>query len=81
MSVKVLYPSINKFPTFYYSQLGFDWGQATRDSHFGQVFTSNFAMDEVNCNGDEDHLQDCEYDSVDNCGPGEGAGVICHYNN
>ena len=66
---------------FFISQLGFDWGQATRDSQFGQVFTSNFAMDEVNCNGDEDHLQDCEYESVDDCGLGEGAGVICHYNN
>ena len=38
-------------------------------------------MDDVSCNGEEEHLQDCEYDSVDNCYfRDEGAGVICHYN-
>ena len=69
-----------QFSQLLISQLGFDWGEETTDSHFGQVFTGNFAMDDVSCNGDEEHLQDCEYDSVDNCGLGEGAGVICHYN-
>ena len=69
-----------KSSKFFISQLGFDWGEETIESQFGDVFTSNFAMDDIRCNGDEEHLQDCEYDSVDNCGPGEGAGVICHYN-
>lgn len=61
------------------SQLGFAWGEATFRSQFGDVFTSNFAMDDIHCDGDEEHLQDCDYDSVDDCNIGEGAGVICHY--
>jgi len=61
-------------------QLGFDWGLPTTDSHFGDVFTSNFAMDDIRCCGDEEHLQDCDYDGVDDCSSGEGAGVICYYN-
>ena len=45
------------------------------------MFTSNFAMDDIRCSlGDEEHLQDCDYDSVDDCSAGEGAGVICSYN-
>ena len=37
-----------------------------------------FAMDDVNCNGREEILQNCKYNSADNCGGGEGAGVICY---
>ena len=79
MSVSSLGTSIFSILLLVISQLGFAWGEATRESYFGDVFTSNFAMDDIRCVGDEEHLQDCEYDSVDNCSPDEGAGVICHY--
>ena len=37
-------------------------------------------MDDVGCNGDEQYIQDCPYNSNENCGPGEAAGVMCfHY--
>ena len=64
--------------TFIIRQLGFAGGRATVAS-FGDVYTSNFAMDDVHCEGDEEHLQDCSYRSVDDCNISEGAGVICHY--
>ena len=60
------------------SQLGFAGGRATINSHFGPAPTSNFAMDNVQCKGDEEHLQDCSYDGVDDCSIQEAAGVICH---
>lgn len=59
-------------------QLGFAQGNATTESLFGVVYTSNFAMDDIHCEGDEEHLQDCSYDSVDDCNIWEGAGVICY---
>ena len=49
----------------------------TRESAFGQV-TDDFAMDNVECNGNEESIQDCTYLPEDNCGPGEGAGVVCN---
>ena len=58
-------------------QLGFAGGRAS-PTNFGDVYTSNFAMDDVRCEGDEEHLQDCSYRSVDDCNISEGAGVICH---
>ena len=48
----------------------------TRESAFGQV-TNDFAMDNVECNGNETSIQECTYLPEDNCGPGEGAGVVC----
>ena len=36
-------------------------------------------MDDVGCNGDEQYIQDCPYNTDDNCGPGEAAGVMCFY--
>jgi Ca2+-binding EF-hand superfamily protein len=58
-------------------QLGF-FGieRVTSSSYFGSV-SSNFAMDDVQCDGSEARLQDCRYNANDNCGGGEGAGVIC----
>ena len=34
-------------------------------------------MDNVNCGGSENNLFDCIYDKDDDCGPTEGAGVVC----
>ena len=34
-------------------------------------------MDNVNCGGGENTLWDCTYIKHDNCGVGEGAGVVC----
>ena len=34
-------------------------------------------MDNVDCSGSENSLFDCDYDKDDNCGPEEGAGVVC----
>ena len=48
----------------------------TRESEFGSV-SSDFAMDNVNCDGEETTLLDCEYDTEDDCGSHEGAGVVC----
>ena len=60
-----------------FSQLGFAGGRA--EGRFGDALTSNFAMDDVRCEGDEEHLQDCSYESVDDCGIGESASVRCYY--
>ena len=76
-SLKLVDPKL-VFLNFIISQLGFAGGRATPDN-FGDVYTSDFAMDDIHCEGDEEHLQDCSYSSVDNCNIGEGAGVICHY--
>ena len=57
-------------------QLGFSSGTATTYSYFGPV-PDQFAMDDVICSGYEATIQECEYSTSDNCGPGEGAGVIC----
>jgi len=59
-------------------QLGYH-GQATAhaNSHWGSV-SSVFAMDDVSCSGSESYLQDCSYNTNENCGPDEGAGVYCY---
>ena len=58
-------------------QLGFNGlVRVTTNSHFGSV-PSDFAMDEVSCNGTEAKLQDCLHKTRDDCGANEGAGVIC----
>ena len=59
-------------------QLGYDWGEKTMESYFGEV-PWDFAMDEVACNGSEAHLQDCSYRDYDNCRADEGAGAFCYY--
>ena len=48
----------------------------TRESEFGQV-SPDFAMDNVDCRGAESSILDCTYLTEDNCGAGEGAGVVC----
>ena len=56
--------------------LGYSSGLFTKKSHFGPVPT-NFAMDNVNCTGDEMSIFDCAHDTADDCDSDEGAGVIC----
>ena len=34
-------------------------------------------MDDVDCGGSEKTLRDCHYNKHDNCGSGEGAGIVC----
>ena len=60
-------------------QLGFSGlARVTSNSHFGSV-PSSFVMDDVECNGDEDRLEDCSatWNYEDNCSGSEGAGVVC----
>ena len=57
-------------------QLGFNSGNATVESFFGDV-SNIFAMDQVSCIGDEDTIQQCEYETLDDCEFNEGAGVVC----
>ena len=52
-------------------------GQATSNSYFGQVST-DFGMDDVLCQGTESDILDCPHITTHNCGPSEGAGVICN---
>jgi len=56
-------------------QLGFQDGVHTRNSEFGQF--REYAMDDVDCEGTENRIQDCTYRTRHNCGPGEVAGVYC----
>ena len=48
----------------------------TTQSHFGTV-PAVFALDDVACTGSEARLRDCSHNAADNCGGGEGAGVVC----
>ena len=59
-------------------QFGYDDGVATWMSQFGNVETE-FAMDDVKCNGNGNQQQACHYSTSDNCGENEGAGAICSY--
>ena len=56
-----------------FSQIG---AMAVSSSTFGSVST-NFIMDDVQCDGTEETLEDCSYNPRHNCGSSEGAGVIC----
>ena len=60
-------------------QLGFQSGTVTTKSHFGSV-NLTFAMDNVACNSTEKTILDCSYEdeTTEDCGPDQGAGVICH---
>ena len=57
--------------------LGFVHGTPTLESQFGQV-NSTFRMDQVECTGNESTLLDCPHNTEDDCGAGQGAGVICY---
>jgi len=56
--------------------LGYFSGSYTPHSHFGPV-TTNFGMDDVHCVGNETSINDCPHNDQNNCGAGEGLGVIC----
>ena len=58
-------------------QLGFNSGVARTKSYFGNV-PNKFTMDDINCYGDEDNIQQCSYKTSDNFNYGDGAGVECY---
>merc|ERR1719500_1868876 len=57
-------------------QLGYLYGSPTDQSFFGDV-SDNFAMDNVQCTGDEEYIWGCIHLTEHNCGGHEAAGVIC----
>ena len=58
-------------------QLGYDdIIDVTIQSTYGTV-SSVFIMDNVECTGSETDILQCPHLSTDNCGSGDGAGVIC----
>jgi len=61
-------------------ELGFTaGGYSTKESYFGKVdLERQSGFDEVRCSGRESSLVDCRHESHDDCGDGEGAGVICY---
>jgi len=61
-------------------ELGFsEGGYSTKESYFGKVdLERQTGFDEVRCSGRESSLVDCRHESVDDCGDGEGAGVVCY---
>ncbi|XP_071842198.1 uncharacterized protein [Apostichopus japonicus] len=59
------------------NQLGFPGALNYRtNAAFGEG-TGEIHLDDVGCSGDETELLSCYYNSIDNCGHGEDAGVIC----
>ena len=57
-------------------QLGFNSGERLGESFFGDV-PNKFAMDRINCDGDEETIQQCYYETQEDCDFNEGAGVVC----
>ena len=60
-------------------QLGYNSGavSAKTNSFFGQV-PDDFSYNAVACSGAENSLDECSHYNHENCGPTEGAGVICN---
>merc|ERR1712083_961398 len=59
-------------------QLGFSGAAEVFDhSEFGDVDSDSFSSDEISCSGNEAHVQDCTYDTNEDCYGGEAAGVRC----
>jgi len=56
--------------------LGYTGGDAIIESAFGAV-AADFAMDDVQCNGNEHTILDCPHITNPNCVDGEAAGVQC----
>merc|ERR1719317_1415655 len=61
-------------------ELGFpSGGYSTKESYFGKVdLERQSGFDEVRCSGRESSLVECRHESHDDCGDGEGAGVVCY---
>ena len=59
-------------------QLGLSLRRITVNSYFGTV-SDTFGMDDVNCEGSEERLEDCSHvgEAQENCRGGEAAGVVC----
>merc|ERR1712121_532276 len=57
--------------------LGYSNGRPTHNSRFGNIPGGNYGMDNVECEGYEDRLTDCQFSSSDDCNEDEAAGVIC----
>jgi len=57
-------------------QLGYLGGYILTNSFFGPV-SSDFAMDDVNCNGTEEYIWRCPHETEHNCVGSEGMGVFC----
>ena len=55
-----------------------EYAEATIKSRYGKVSSTAFTMDDVECQGTEETLDDCSYNPVNNCKGNEAAGVICH---
>ena len=73
----IFYIFLPQSPIFYFRELGYvRASQETIESHFGQV-SDEFAMDDVQCSGNETSIFDCPHQTIDNCGGSEGLGVIC----
>ena len=73
----IFYIFLPQSPIFYFRELGYvRASQETMESHFGQV-SDEFAMDDVQCTGNETSIFDCPHQTIDNCGGSEGLGVIC----
>ena len=59
-------------------QLGYNGAAEVFDhSEFGDVDSDSFSYDEISCTGNEAHVQDCTYDTHEDCYGGEAAGVRC----
>jgi len=71
----------NEEATVVCRKLGFDYGEPTRNSFFGDLEHDDFIMKEVECRGSESSIWNCLYEmeNFDSCDIKDGAGVICGY--
>ena len=60
-------------------ELGFPNGaiHPTCCSYYGLV-PNTFSYDDVQCSGNETHVDNCTHLNTHNCGQYEGAGVVCN---
>merc|ERR1719319_449774 len=60
--------------------LGMIYSTYRTSSYYGRPTTSVFSMDDIDCNGNEQHIKDCPHkdDRTENCHSGEVAGVVCY---
>ena len=83
LGVDKFYKNLSKYFIFFSQanvvckQLGFSKAvEYTVNSKFGNV-SAEFSFDQVDCSGTEETLEDCKHENTDDCGPDEGAGVVC----
>jgi len=72
----------NEAATVVCRKLGFDYGEATKRSFFGDLEHDDFIMKDVECRGSESSIWNCLYEieNFDLCYSfNAGAGVICGY--